>query len=428
MSVVDHDLARRNRGIWSFILVGFVAGLIAALVVGIAMPIFFPEVAAYWVEKGVQAGLLPGEAGRQIGSARSSQAGTSQPLGGGSPQNSSGSAFERPAGADRASLGYPENAYPAVYAAERVGPAVVGVVNRARVLDYFSGRARIVDQGSGSGVVIDEQGHIVTNYHVVEDAAELVVVFSGKDGTNINVPADVVGVDPATDLAVLKIDPAKVGYPLVPATFGDSDLLKVGEPVIAIGNPVDMEFQHSVTAGVISGLNRKISYGERTFRLIQTDAVINPGNSGGPLVNMDGEVIGINTMKINLPKVEGMGFAIPSNTVKPIIAELMTKGRVTRPWLGIGVVDKERAALYGINIERGLYVGEVTPGGPSARAGVRTGDVVVAVNGKQVNSYADLRSAVEEHKVGDTVDLTIIRGGKTIKVRVTLGEMPATAG
>lgn len=424
MSTVSYN--PRHRGsLGSYIIVGLIAGLIASFVIGIAMPVFFPEVAAYWVERGVQAGFLPGQYGPEDGSESEPSQGAMGPGVNGAKPGENAQGLQGPSGA-RATLAYSDGLYTAVYAAEKVGPAVVGVVNRAEVYDYFSRRSRIIDQGSGSGVLIDNRGHIVTNYHVVQNAAELVVVFTDQDETSIDIPAEVVGVDPATDLAVLKIDPSEVGRRLSPAAFGDSSLLKVAEPVMAIGNPVDMEFQRSVTVGVVSGLNRKITYGERTFRLIQTDAVINPGNSGGPLVNMKGEVVGINTMKIDLPRVEGMGFSIPSNTVKPIIEALISKGRVSRPWLGVGVIDKERAAFYyGIKFDKGLYVGEVVEGGPSSRAGVRIGDIIVTIGGKNVDSYADLRSVVEEKKVGDTVELNIVRNGKKITLRVTLGEMPA---
>ena len=305
-----------------------------------------------------------------------------------------------------------------VLAVEKAAPSVVGIINKAEVYNYFSGRSQIIEQGSGSGVILDDKGHIVTNHHVVAGAAELVVVLPGGE----DLPARVVGVDPATDLAVVKVDQAG----LRPAEFGDSDKLRVGEPVLAIGNPVDMEFQRSVTAGVVSGLNRKIQYGERTFLLIQTDAVINPGNSGGPLVNMGGQVIGINTLKLDLPRVEGMGFSIPSNTVRRVADELIRHGRVIRPWLGVGVVSRETAAMYGIQFDRGLYVGQVSPGGPAASAGMKEGDVILSVQGRSTDTLEELRSAIEAHKVGDVVEVRVRRDGQEIVLSVRLGEMPAS--
>ena len=209
---------------------------------------------------------------------------------------------------------------PIVQAAKKVGPAVVGITNKALVRDYFN-RTQLVEQGSGSGVIYSKDGLIATNNHVVAGAQEIVV--SLPDGKTYN--GKVLGTDPNTDLAVVKID-ADEELPV--AEFGDSDSLMVGEPAIAIGNPLGMEFRGSVTAGVISALNRSLDMGERRFRLIQTDAAINPGNSGGALVNADGQVIGINSAKIAASGVEGIGFAIPINEAKPILKELAEKGRI----------------------------------------------------------------------------------------------------
>lgn len=376
----------------------FVAGIAVALALlavgGALLAKYAPDVAA----KIGDLAFSPRE--KQNGSGPAGAGGTAPSPGG----------FLVPAGPEAAQ-------YETVYAAEKVGPAVVGVINKALVWDFFSGRTRIVQQGAGSGVIFDPQGYIVTNFHVVEGAREIEVILS--DGRTL--PAQVLGTDKATDLAVLKV--AAGGLPS--ASFGDSDKLKVGEPVIAIGNPVDMEFQRSVTYGVVSGLNRKVQIGERVFRLIQTDAVINPGNSGGPLVNMRGEVVGINTMKLDVPRVEGMGFAIPSNTVRPITQELMSRGKVSRPWLGVGVVDKATAARYGIRVDQGLYVGQVEPDGPAARSGIREGDIITKVDGKTVETFGDLREAIEARRVGETVEVVISRDGRSLTMRVTLAEMPS---
>lgn len=214
---------------------------------------------------------------------------------------------------------------PIVQAAKKVGPAVVGITNKALVRDYFN-RTQLVEQGSGSGVIYSKDGLIATNNHVVAGAQEIVVSLpDGKTYTG-----KVLGTDPNTDLAVVKIE-ADGDLPV--AEFGDSDSLMVGEPAIAIGNPLGMEFRGSVTAGVISALNRSLDMGERRFRLIQTDAAINPGNSGGALVNADGQVIGINSAKIAASGVEGIGFAIPINEAKPILKELAEKdGWSVRIW------------------------------------------------------------------------------------------------
>jgi len=305
-----------------------------------------------------------------------------------------------------------------VRAARAVGPAVVGITNKAYVRDFFN-REIMIERGTGSGVIFDPNGYIVTNNHVVENASEIVVSLS--DGRTL--PGKVLGTDPATDLAVVKVE--ATGLPT--ATFGDSDNLMVGEPAIAIGNPLGLEFQGSVTAGVISALNRTIEIGEREFKLIQTDAAINPGNSGGALVNADGLVIGINSAKIAVAGVEGIGFAIPINTARPILQAIIEHGRVIRPYLGVGVLDKASAARYGyiLNIDKGVYVAQVVAGGPADMAGIRRGDIILKVAGTEINSVAQLRSAIDAQAVGAKVDVTFVRNGKTHTVKVTLVEMPS---
>ena len=218
---------------------------------------------------------------------------------------------------------------PAVYAAKTVGPAVVGITNKAVARDWFDNP--IETEGVGSGVIFKSDGYIVTNNHVINGAKELIVSLS--DGRSLK--GKVVGADEVTDLAVVKID----AKDLPTATFADSDQIVVGEPAIAIGNPMGLEFRGSVTSGVVSALNRTLDNSDSRVKLLQTDAAINPGNSGGALVNADGEVIGINSVKLAANGVEGMGFAIPSNTVQSVIKELMDKGYVARPYLGVSVFD-----------------------------------------------------------------------------------------
>ena len=201
---------------------------------------------------------------------------------------------------------------------------------------------QLTERGTGSGVIYDKSGLIATNNHVVEGASEIIVSLT--DGRSVK--GKVLGADAATDLAVVKIDENNLPV----ADFGDSSTLQVGEPAIAIGNPLGLEFRGSVTAGVISALNRSIQLGERKFDLIQTDAAINPGNSGGALVNAEGEVVGINSAKIAVSGVEGIGFAIPINSAKPILDELAKKGRVVRPYIGASLVDKDIANRYGFDI------------------------------------------------------------------------------
>lgn len=306
---------------------------------------------------------------------------------------------------------------PIVAAAKKVGPAVVGITNKAYVRDFFN-RVQLAERGTGSGVIYDKAGYIATNNHVVEGASEIIV--SLPDGRTFK--GKVLGADAVTDLAVVKIDADNLPV----AEFGDSDSLQVGEPAIAIGNPLGMEFRGSVTAGVISALNRSIEIGERKFNLIQTDAAINPGNSGGALVNADGEVVGINSAKIAVSGVEGIGFAIPVNTAKPILDELAHKGRVARPYLGASLMDKDIAARYGfeIDLHGGIYLVKVVAGSPAAKAGIRPGDIILSFNGNKVSSAVDLRKKLSECKVGDRVDVQIWRNDQTQNVIVVLEEVP----
>lgn len=306
---------------------------------------------------------------------------------------------------------------PIVRAAQAVGPAVVGITNKAYARDYFN-RKVLVEQGTGSGVIFDTKGYIATNNHVVANAQEIAVSLS--DGRVLT--GKVIGADPATDLAVVKVE--ATGLPV--AAFGDSDSLMVGEPAIAIGNPLGLEFKGSVTAGVISALNRSIEIGERKFKLIQTDAAINPGNSGGALVNADGVVVGINSAKISVAGVEGIGFSIPVNTARPILQSLIEKGRVVRAYLGVGILDPNSAASYGyqLNIDKGVYVVKVAKGGPAGKAGLREGDIILKVAGAETNSVADLRAAVDAQAVGSQIQLLIVRNDKQYTLTVSLEEMP----
>jgi serine protease Do len=311
------------------------------------------------------------------------------------------------------SSGTPAAAGSATYAAEKVGPAVVGIVNKAVAYDMFL--RPYTQQKSGSGVIFHQEGYIVTNNHVVEGARELLVTLS--DGRVLT--GQVVGTDPFTDLAVIQVKAS--GLPV--AEFGDSNALRVGELAVAIGNPVSTEFARTVTAGVISGLNRRVQQGERFFVLIQTDAAINPGNSGGPLVNGGGQVIGINTIKFAAEEIEGMGFAIPVNDVRPIVNELLLHGRIVRPWLGVSIANKEDAARYGVEIERGVLVVEIVRGGPAADAGLRAGDTIISVDGHGISSAAELMAVVQAHKVGDRVAVVVVRRGTQLSYAVVLGEM-----
>lgn len=306
-----------------------------------------------------------------------------------------------------------------VRAAERVLPTVVGITNKALVYDFFHGRSILRERATGTGVIIDKSGYIVTNNHVVAGANELSVTLSNGE----EYPARLVGADAATDLAVIKIE--KDNLPV--AQFGDSDALAVGEVAIAIGNPLGLAFSQTVTVGVISAKERAININEHNFTFIQTDAAINDGNSGGPLVNLRGEVIGINTAKIKIAGVEGMGFAIPSNTVKNISRDLIVHGRIIRPWIGVyygGDIDEALARQLQLPVDYGVLIQEVVKDGPADRAGIRRGDVIVSMSGRKITTFNDLRRIIFEHNVGDEVEITFYRGREQMTVRVTLSELP----
>ncbi len=306
---------------------------------------------------------------------------------------------------------------PIVKAAQAVGPAVVGITNKTYARDLYN-RKVLMDKGSGSGVIFDSKGYIATNYHVVQNAQEILVSLA--DGRVFG--GQLLGVDPVTDLAVVKIDAPNLPV----AVLGNSDTLLVGEPAIAIGNPLGLEFKGSVTAGVISALNRSLEIGERKFKLIQTDAAINPGNSGGALVNADGVVVGINSAKISIAGVEGIGFSIPINSARPILQSIIEKGRVVRPYLGVAIIDRHNAPALGyqFNLPKGVYLQGLVENAAAAKAGLLAGDIILKVAGVEVNSIADLRSAVDTQAIGSTIAVQILRGGNSQTINVLLEEMP----
>lgn len=309
---------------------------------------------------------------------------------------------------------------PIVRTAKAVGPAVVGITNKATAHDWFDNP--VETEGVGSGVIFKSDGYIVTNNHVVEGAKEIIVSLA--DGRSMQ--GKVIGADAMTDLAVVKVE----AKDLPTAVFGDSDQVVVGEPAIAIGNPLGLEFQGSVTAGVISALNRTLESSNKPLKLIQTDAAISPGNSGGALANADGQVIGINSIKIAASGVEGIGFAIPINTVQKVVSDLIDKGYVVRPYLGVSVFDTKTAARYGyqLNIDKGVYVFKADPAGPAGKAGIQRGNILLKIDGKAVNSVGEVRTKVAEHSVGDQVEVTFVRGGSQQTATVTLEEMPQDSG
>jgi S1-C subfamily serine protease len=308
-------------------------------------------------------------------------------------------------------------------------PSVVNVTSRAMSFDFFYGM--VPQEGQGSGFVIDKDGHILTNYHVVADARQVEVTLHNRK----KYKATVVGTDPAHDLAVIQIKAPD----LVPSVLGDSRNLQVGQKVYAIGNPFGLA--GTMTRGIVSSIRPvREPNGATIDEAIQTDAAINPGNSGGPLMNWHGEVIGINTMILSsVGQNSGVGFAIPINTAKAVLNDLMTLGRVRRPALGVRTIpiSAELADEMGLPVEYGLLIVQVLPGGSADQAGLRGGseraylgnipimlggDLIVAIDGEKVEDEQDLSQMMNNHRAGDTVKVTIYRNKKKLDVNVPLGE------
>lgn len=302
-----------------------------------------------------------------------------------------------------------------VGAVDKASKSVVNIASVRMMHDYFFRVFPV--EGVGSGVVIDESGHILTNNHVIDDAERLKVTF--PDGRVLR--GKVVGADEATDLAVIKVEP---DGPLPVAPLGDSSSLKAGQIAIAIGNPFGLTGGPTVTAGIISSLNRSIQSRTGVLELIQTDAAINPGNSGGPLVNTKGEVIGINTAK--MPYAQGIGFAVPINTAKAILKVLVEKGRVSRPWIGVTSVKvtPQVARYYGLPAASGALVAGVEPYSPADDAGLRKGDIIEEIDGTKVEDPTEVASHVRSKKPGSKVTITVNRYGRQLQTGVEVDERP----
>jgi len=322
---------------------------------------------------------------------------------------------------------------------DRYAPAVVNITSRTYAYDYFM--RPVPQEGTGSGFVYDERGHIVTNYHVVANAATVSVALA--DGEVYE--AEVVGTDPSTDLAVLRIEAPNLPAPI---PMGDSTRLRVGRFAVAIGNPFGLE--RTLTVGVISSLGRVIESPDGRFigEAIQTDAAVNPGNSGGPLLNLAGEVIGVNSQIISPSQASaGIGFAVSAGTVQRVVPALISDGRYPHPWLGVEILDLSPGLVQVLNragvevgTDSGVMVVEAVRGGPADRAGIRGGqrvvsignirlpvggDIIVALSGEPITSLRDLNVYLESQtRVGDTVTATVVRDGQEIALDVTLAERP----
>lgn len=325
---------------------------------------------------------------------------------------------------------------------EDISPAIVGITNLQAQSNSSlfgsdsSGSSEGTESGSGSGVIFKKENgkaYIITNNHVVEGASSLKVsLYDGTEAT-----AKLVGSDSLTDLAVLQISDDHVTKV---ASFGDSSDLRTGETVIAIGDPLGKDLSRTVTQGIVSGVDRTVSMstsaGQTSINVIQTDAAINPGNSGGPLLSTSGKIVGINSMKISEDDVEGIGFAIPSNDVKPIAEELLSKGQIERPYIGVSMLDLEQVpqnyqegtlGLFGSQLNKGVYIREVASGSPAEKAGLKAEDIIISLKGKEINTGSELRNILyKDANIGDTVEVKILRNGKEMTKKIKLDQKEET--
>jgi S1-C subfamily serine protease len=303
-----------------------------------------------------------------------------------------------------------------VNAVRNISKAVVNIASVRLVQDQLY---RVFPaEGVGSGVIIDDRCHVLTNNHVVEGTRSLKITLT--DGRIFN--GIVKGTDEATDLAVVKLDSTET---LPFATLGNSDNLKIGQIVIAIGNPFGLTGGPTVTAGIVSSLNRKIQFDKGVLELIQTDAAINPGNSGGPLLDTNGKVIAVNTAK--MPYAHGIGFAVPINTAKSIVNELIQNGRViNRPWIGISYVKitRQLAQYYGLPTIEGVLIASVEPHSPADKAGLRKGDIIETIDSKRIDDSVEISLNLRKKNISDKITMSVNRYGRHFEVSVELQNRP----
>ena len=301
---------------------------------------------------------------------------------------------------------------------ENVTPCVVGISKMQNIGNSIFSENSVSTFGIGSGIIVSKNGYILTNEHVSGGKGSdcFITIEDGKE-----YKGNVVWSDSALDLAIVKLN---INFP-ESIQFGDSDAIKVGESVYAIGNPIGYEFQRTVTSGIISALNRTIKFNENDkeiymSNLIQTDATINPGNSGGPLINCEGEVIGVNSVKIT--SADGIGFSVPINIVKPIIEQLNETGKFEEAWLGIFAYDKDVVPYlnYNKDFKEGIYVNQVVFNSPAYKSGLQVGDCIIKIDENVLNKMSDLRKYVFSRNVGDEVNLELLRNNKKMNIRVVL--------
>lgn len=319
----------------------------------------------------------------------------------------------------------------AVYAANKILPSIVGIKIEYNInaTSFFGRTGTSTATASGSGIIISDDGYILTNNHVVSSSSsESSSYYQISEATKISVTlfndeteyeAKIIGKDEQTDLAVIKIE--KTG--LTKAEFADSDNVKVGEFAMAVGNPVNMT--STVTTGIVSAVNRKITDSDgKTYKCIQTDAAINSGNSGGALVNSEGKVIGINTLKLSGTGIEGIGFAIPINSTTDVTSQLIQYSKVKRPYIGISGIDLDETTAKNYNLVVGVYVKSVEDFSSAEKSGLKSGDVIIEADGKSITSMDELNEAKNSHQIGDEMKLKINRNGSEKEIIITLGEQP----
>jgi len=309
--------------------------------------------------------------------------------------------------------------------AQSVEPSVVGIdtvriESRPSVRDEWFGGHKFESEGQGSGVIIDEAGYVLTNFHVIDQASQVVVELS--DGRTTG-DVEVVGSDPYTDLAVLKINAGEV----LAAPWGDSDELEVGDEVLAVGSPFGLA--RTVTAGIVSAKERPAVTSAGFQEFLQTDAAVNPGNSGGPLVNLRGEVVGINTAIMG-ESYQGISFAIPSRLAREVYEKLVTSGTIERGWLGVAMsnMNDQIAARLGLEGVAGAVVMQVVPDSPADQAGIESGDMITAWNGEKIEGQNELSRAVARTEIGSEATVTFIRAGQSQELTVRVGRRPAQLG